>query len=57
MISKQRRMLSVLLAGLALALFATSCAPEDDLGTVANPQQSATPTAQPTELTGGIVDD
>lgn len=48
---------ALLFVSLAMALFATSCASEDDLGTVANPQQSATPTPQPSELKGGIVDD
>ncbi|MBO9540279.1 hypothetical protein J7643_06775 [bacterium] len=52
-----RRLIALSLVSLSLAILATSCAAEDDFGTVANPQQSATPTPKPSDLTGGIVDD
>ncbi|MNL67144.1 hypothetical protein D3C87_1917040 [compost metagenome] len=52
-----RRVASMLLAGLAIALLATSCSPADDLGTVATPQQSASPSPTPSDLSGGIVED
>ncbi|HEY9898645.1 MAG TPA: hypothetical protein V6D00_05640 [Pantanalinema sp.] len=56
---RQRRVASMLLAGLAIALLATSCSPADELGTVATPQQSAgtNPSPTPSDLTGNIVED
>ncbi|MNX86386.1 hypothetical protein D3C86_1182670 [compost metagenome] len=52
-----QRLVALSFVSLSLAILATSCAAEDDFGTVSTPQQSATPTPKPSDLTGGIVDD